>query len=246
MPSYTLDSLFFVSYGGYDWKGQKVYWDDIELMGYADYDVGVKEILSPGSAGSFESSEESPYGYSSSSYEPVARIKNFGREPADFAVVAEILQGETQVYYDSFDWSLPADTDDTVSFNTFDPPDTGAYILHIYTVMDEPPAIDESDADDEKNRELYFIAITEPVTPITLLDLKVNPICPGDVQIQYSLPNGHEGTLTLLDASGRCVDAKQVKGYGTVKFSTDQSSGVYFIKLEAGGSAMSRKIILIE
>ncbi|MBN2378580.1 hypothetical protein JXM67_02100, partial [candidate division WOR-3 bacterium] len=70
------------------WRGQKVFFDDVRLMGFADYDVGVKEITSV--------TETIPY-------TPAALIKNFGREPAEFSVVAEILQGETQVYHDSID-----------------------------------------------------------------------------------------------------------------------------------------------
>ncbi|MBD3286249.1 T9SS type A sorting domain-containing protein [candidate division WOR-3 bacterium] len=157
-------------------------------------------------------------------------------------MVAEILQGETQVYYDSFDWSLPADTDDTVSFAAFEPPDTGTYTLHIYTVM-EP---DESDADDEKTKELHFTAIAEPIIPITFLDLKVSPLSRGDVHVSYSLPNGHEGILILFDASGRRVDARQVRGYGAVEFDSELAVGVYIVKLEASGATLSRKVIIVE
>ncbi|MBD3286079.1 T9SS type A sorting domain-containing protein [candidate division WOR-3 bacterium] len=228
----TLDSVILQGISNHwvdGWRGQKVFWDDVRLMGYADYDVGVKEIL--------EGIEDT------SGYTPFAHINNFGREPADFAVVAEILQGETQVYKDSFDWSLPSDTEDTVSFSTFTPPDTGIYTLRIYTVM-EP---DESDADDEKTKELHFTAISEPVTPIILLDLKVNPICTrGVLKVSFETPKGQVVNLTLFDCSGRRVGAKQVRGYGLAEFGSELSAGVYLVRLQSGSLEVKRKVVVVE
>jgi len=243
-----LDSLILWNEGaswGFPWRGQKIYWDDVRLMGYADYDVGVKAILD-----SVEYLGESPnanspqsFSYYSSPFTPSAHIKNFGREPADFQVFAEILQGETQVYIDSLDWSLPSDTDDTVSFSTFTPPDTGTYTLCIYTFM-EP---DESDADDEKTKELHFTAITEPpVTHPQLLTLEVRPTTITPLQVTYSLPNGYTGILTLFDASGRRVDAKRVWGYGSVAFNSAIPSGIYIVRLDVSGAVLSRKVIVVQ
>ncbi|MBN2379409.1 T9SS type A sorting domain-containing protein [candidate division WOR-3 bacterium] len=227
----TLDSIILRIHGIFSmsWYGQKVFFDDVCLMGYADYDVGVKEITSV--------TETIPY-------TPTALIKNFGREPADFQVFAEILQGETQVYHDSIDWSLSSDTEDNVSFSEFIPPDTGAYLLRIYTVMDP----DESDADDELTKELHFTAIAEPpVTHPQLLTLDVKPTTTTPLHVSYSLPNGHTGTLTLFDLSGRRVDAqRQVRGYGAASFNSDLTAGVYIVSLEASGTTLTRKVVVVE
>ncbi|MBN2379854.1 T9SS type A sorting domain-containing protein [candidate division WOR-3 bacterium] len=232
----TLDSIILWGVSkssplGY-WRGQKIYFDDVRLMGYADYDVGVKEITSV--------TETIPC-------TPSALIKNFGREPAEFSVVAEILQGETILYADTLPWFLPSDTEDTVSFSTFTPPDTGAYLLRIYTVMDAPPAIDESDADDEKTMELHFEAITEPpVTHPELLTFEVKPSMSAPLQVSYSLPKGYTVALTLFDLSGRREDAKQVRGYGSATFSPEVAAGVYIVRLEASGTTLSRKVVVVE
>jgi hypothetical protein len=78
-----VDSFFLLGWGGYlpPWCGQKIYWDDIRLTGYADYDVGVKAILPRDSIGN--------------AYTPTARIKNFGRKATDsFLVIAQIEAGQ--------------------------------------------------------------------------------------------------------------------------------------------------------
>ena len=38
--------LYEASYNYGTWRGQKAFFDGVRLTGYADYDVGVKEILS--------------------------------------------------------------------------------------------------------------------------------------------------------------------------------------------------------
>ncbi|MBN2380640.1 T9SS type A sorting domain-containing protein, partial [candidate division WOR-3 bacterium] len=143
---------------------------------------------------------------------------------------------------DSIDWSLPADTEDTIPFSEFIPQDTGAYLLRIYTVM-EP---DESDADDEKTKELHFTAIAEPpVTHPQLLTLDVRPTMTTPLQVSYSLPEDHTGTLTLFDLSGRRVDARKVRGYGSATFNAEIPSGVYIVRMEAGGTTLSRKVVVV-
>jgi len=227
----SVDSLIF-DVGGFmfnSWLGQKVFFDDVRLMGYADYDVGVKEIISPDGG---------------SPYIPEAHIKNFGREPVDnFLVIATIAPVEGEVFYaDTLIWSLPADTEDTISFSCFIPDDLGYYNLHIYTVM-EP---DECDEDDEMSKVLTFYSVTEPPpSHPNSLDLRINPICSSDIRVTYSLPQGHSGTLTLYDASGRHVDTNQVKGHGTTELDLDLAPGVYFVKLDASGVSLKRKVVVV-
>ncbi|MBN2379047.1 T9SS type A sorting domain-containing protein, partial [candidate division WOR-3 bacterium] len=103
----------------------------------------------------------------------------------------------------------------------------------------------ESDADDEQTKELHFEAIAEPVTHPQLLTLEVKSSLTTPLQVSYSLPKGHTGALTLFDLSGRRVDAKQVRGYGSASFNTEVAAGVYIVRLEAGGTTLSRKVVVV-
>jgi len=226
----TVDSFLLMGLGAYvpPRYGQKIYWDDVRLTGYADYDVGVKEIISGDSL-----REGHPY-------TPEARIKNFGRENAEFSVIAEIWDGETQVYYDSLPWSLEGDTEDIASFAEFTPNRSSSYILTIRTVM-EP---DESDEDDALSKFLIYTGITEPVTHPDAITLQVrsftDPLC-----VSYSIPQGQQGTLTLYDAAGRRIERMAVQGSGKVDFPSTLPSGVYFVRLESADLTITRKAVLV-
>ena len=242
--SAPLDSFLIMGWGGYwpPWKGQKIYWDDIRLMGYADYDVGVKEILSPDSIGasgdSLYSSSPDPM------YQPVARIKNFGREPADsFLAIAEIKNEYGLTYADTVPWSLDGDTEDTITFrhSVFEFPMSPAYTLTIRTVM-EP---DECDEDDEVSQTLYYSAVAEkPVANDFNLEV-LGFFSDGVLQVTYLLPYGESGTLTLYDATGRRVERVTIKGPGSVEFESALPSGVYIVRLESGRGSISRKAVVL-
>jgi len=213
------------------WRGQKAFFDGVRLTGYADYDVGVKEILSGDSL-----REGHPY-------TPEARIKNFGREPADeFSVVAEVWEEETRIYYDSLPWSLDSDTEDIASFADFTPDHNAPYILTIRTVM-EP---DECDEDDELSKFLIYTGITEPITPVThLITLQVRSMI-NPLRVTYSIPLGQQGTLTLYDAAGRRIERMNVRGSGKVDFNSALPSGVYFVRLEMGQATVTRKAVVLK
>ncbi len=225
-----VDSLFIVGWGKYSppWRGQKVYWDDVRLMGYADYDVGVKEILSGDSL-----KEGHPY-------TPEARIKNFGRENApEFYVIAEVWDTSGLAYYDSLPWSLDSDTEDIASFKEFDS-FTRNYILTIRTVM-EP---DESDEDDQLSKFLIYTGIEEEPTPKPVsLEVRsfTDPLC-----VSYSIPQDHQGTLTIYDAAGRRIERVNVRGSGKVDFNSALPSGVYFVRLEMGQATITRKAVVLK
>jgi hypothetical protein len=213
----------------YVWRGQKVFFDGIRLTGYADYDVGVKEILSG------DSVREDVY------YTPVARIKNFGREDApEFSVIAEIWNAETRVYYDSLPWSLTSDTEDTVSFADFTPTNAANHTLIVRTVM-EP---DESDEDDELSKTLYGTGIAEPVTHLDAITLEVRSLT-DPLHVTYSLPYTTSGTLTLYDATGRRIERMAVKGSGSVEFESALPSGVYIVRLETEQTTITKKAVML-
>ncbi len=143
----TLDSVRLVSYsfltggtGGTRWEGQKVYWDDIRITGYADYDIGVEEILSSDTC------------YLGGVYYPKARIRNYGREDMEnFYVYAEILSGEDVLYEDSYFVSyLPSDSSMVVEFKGYEVK-RGVDMLRVYTQA----ILDECDEDDIRTRVLF-------------------------------------------------------------------------------------------
>jgi len=241
-PDALVDSVIFWIAGGQDWWGQKIYFDDVCLMGYADYDVGVKEII--------------PYNGDGFSYIPSAIIKNYGRQPTEsFQAIATLIHGDITdtIYADTLTWSLDADTEEEISFATFYLGGMQKYLpgllactLFVRTIM-EP---DECDEDDVKTLFVGLGAVTEPpVTPVThpsVFDLRVNPLSANDVHVSYNIAQGYIGILSLFDASGRRVDAKQVRGYGSATFNTVLPAGVYIVKLEVAGSALSRKVVVVE
>ncbi|MCK4232638.1 T9SS type A sorting domain-containing protein [candidate division WOR-3 bacterium] len=212
------------------WRGQKAFFDGVRLMGYADYDVGVKEILSGDSL-----REDTPY-------IPQARIKNFGRENApEFYVIAEVWDEETQIYYDSLPWSLDSDTEDIASFAEFTPDHPAPYILTIRTVM-EP---DESDEDDQLSKPLIYVGIAEPVTHPDAITLEVRSLT-APLRVSYSLPYTESGTLTLYDAAGRRVERANIRGgSGKVEFNSALPSGVYFVRLESADLTITKKAVVL-
>ena len=237
-----LDTFLLFGYGvnHYVWGSQKAFFDGIRLTGYADYDVGVKEILSPDSIGD---SGDSLYRSSPDPmYQPVARIKNFGREPADtFLAIAEIRNEYGLIYADTVPWSLDGDTEDTISFRqcVFEFPMSPAYALTIRTVADP----DECDEDDLLSKPLIYEGITE--TPvIEAITLEVRSLA-SPLRVSYSLPYGESGTLTLYDATGRRIGRVNVRGSGSVDFTSPLPSGVYIVRLETGQTTITKKAVLL-
>jgi hypothetical protein len=198
-------------------------------MGYADYDVGVKEILS---------GDTLEVG---TPYQPVARIKNFGRENADsFLIIAEIKDGASIIYVDTLPWALEGDTEDTVTFADFDPPFTGPYTLTIRTHM-EP---DECDEDDEMSKEIGHSAIAEATLPEGL-SLKVVGMSRGVLKVSFETPNGQVGNLSVYDATGRRIERMAVTRSGSVEFNSALASGVYIVRLEVAGRSVTRKAVVV-
>jgi hypothetical protein len=203
----------------------------VRLTGYADYDVGVKEVLSGDSV------------WEDTSYVPEARIKNFGREDApEFSVIAEIWEGETRVYYDSLPWSLTSDTEDTVTFAAFTPTSAGNHTLIVRTSMSP----DESDEDDVMTKTLLGTAVAEkPVD--NNFNLKVlGCFSDGVLRVSYSLPYTEQGTLTVYDATGRRVERMAVKGSGSVEFGSALPSGVYIIRLATDQAVITKKAVVLK
>ncbi len=210
------------------WRGQKIYWDDIRLTGYADYDVGLKGILSGDSV------------WKNTGYTPTARIKNFGRKPADsFLVIAQIEGGSGVVYADTLTWSLAADTEDTLSFKEFKPTDASNYTLTVSTFMTP----DESDEDDVMSKPLYGSGVEEQPIPAGLT-FEISSFTTSP-RVSYSIPAGQQGTISLYDPTGRKVESLKVVGSGSVAMRSELASGIYFVKLKTSQTTITRKTVVI-
>ncbi|MBN2378815.1 T9SS type A sorting domain-containing protein [candidate division WOR-3 bacterium] len=232
-PTEQVDSLVIRVIGVYrnPWRGQKVFFDDVRLMGYADFDVGVKEITSAEVA-----SPDVPY-------TPEARIKNFGREDADdFSIILTIEDSTGIMRIDTVPYTLPADTEDTLAFDSVTFPVPGAYNLHIRTEM----VPDECDEDDEKSLQIAVTGIEEPVThQPDKVDLDVRLVRAG-FRISHSISAGQTGTITLYNSAGQRMESKTVQGAGETVMGEGLSNGVYFVMLDSPDYSLSHKVVVVQ
>jgi hypothetical protein len=96
--------------------------------------------------------------------------------------------------------------------------------------------------------------ITIPPLPVTLYQNHPNPFNPKTV-IRFYLPEAQEISLDIYDVAGervaRLAEGKREKGYHELRWDgrnssgTVCSSGVYFSRLKAGKSAISRKMVIM-
>jgi hypothetical protein len=96
--------------------------------------------------------------------------------------------------------------------------------------------------------------ITIPALPVTLYQNRPNPFNPRTA-IRFYLPETREIVLDVYDVAGervvRLAEGKREKGYHEVTWDgrngsgTTCSSGVYFSRLTAGKSSISRKMIML-
>ncbi|MDD3804508.1 MAG: T9SS type A sorting domain-containing protein [bacterium] len=93
--------------------------------------------------------------------------------------------------------------------------------------------------------------ITKPQIPNMKYDYYLIPTFEyGNNIIRFSVAEQGEVTLNLFDVSGRCIDkmASGVfnSGIHTINLPKTLSSGVYFVKMEAGGMTLIEKLIRIK
>ena len=84
---------------------------------------------------------------------------------------------------------------------------------------------------------------------MTLFQNVPNPFKNG-TSIQFSLPNETQTTLTVQDVTGRTiatlVDGVLEAGIHSVEWNDDAASGIYFYRLTAGNSTLTRKMVLMK
>ena len=95
--------------------------------------------------------------------------------------------------------------------------------------------------------------VSTPAMPLTLLQNHPNPFNPS-TQIRYYLPENCHVVLDVYDINGalitRLAEGNQDKGYHSVSWAgrdrngREMSSGVYFYRMRAGKTEISRKMVL--
>jgi hypothetical protein len=110
---------------------------------------------------------------------------------------------------------------------------------------------------DEEGRRVLFEteAISTPAAELSLYQNHPNPFNPSTT-IQFVLPENGHANLSIFDARGKLVVSlvDQVLSQGLREFKWDgkdargntMSSGVYFYRLKAGNSVLTRKMVLIK
>jgi hypothetical protein len=125
-------------------------------------------------------------------------------------------------------------------------------------VVDGEPSAVELDKDEWILRTTQEVATaiqgSTPTTSFSLRQNYPNPFNPGTT-IQFTLANPAETALRIFDTSGRLVrtlvDNRLAAGPHSVIWNGDNhrgravASGVYFYRLESGGSLATKKMVLL-
>jgi len=110
----------------------------------------------------------------------------------------------------------------------------------------------KGDIHDIPLQDLWALDLSSPDVPEEIADkglsLSVSPNpAKGNVRIRFTLPGEGPYSLRLYDAAGRMVaDLGQARGPASTSFvwEPDVGPGVYFLRLEAGGRALTEKLVI--
>jgi hypothetical protein len=187
-------------------------------------------------------------------YTPVVHIHNYGITPVhDFEVmitISPIYYGDSKMVSETI---LPGETL-PVEMNTVPLPD-GDYEIcgRVFWPPDEDPSNDE--LCEEFSCEMYggqmgsLYGRVEPKT-LALFDSYPNPFT-KKTTISYMVPHPTQVTIKVFDASGRTVgtlvDREEAVGIHSVSWSAaGLDSGVYFLRMAAGGRVFTGKATLVK
>jgi len=207
------------------WIGQDVSWDNIELRSIAYYDYAAKSI---------DSDEQVDQ-----SYTPIATFANEGiKDDIPGTVYAEILEGETKVYIDSQEVSIPAESSEQVEFKEWTVPHSGEYLLRVYPILE----LDEYSEDDTLEQALTGVKEGE-----RLVDVELVTTCYTPSGILFSFSSGVSGNLSIYDASGREIYNQSVQpGTRELLWATKGfPRGLYFYKIETPTSRLTDKLLIL-
>ncbi len=184
---------------------------------------------------------------------PVAYFKNTNVEPAkDFYCHCEIWPTYSDTspllsppYHCEYWISYELNPDDSVlvKFSPWQSDDSSTYSARFYATdvfsttrtvdfrgsvgISEPPSETPS----------------SPVTPVTH-HLEISSPINSEIVLRYCLSQGEQGSIKLLDASGRMVESLSIQGQGEAKVA-GLSAGIYFARLEAGGVGVTQKVVIL-
>ena len=194
-------------------------------------------------------------------------------DAAGHTVVATLLQNYAATFFESgiaLTWTL-SEVDEGVEFSCGrSTASNGPYIeLPSSTLTRDDLSFSFIDKDWEPNttywyrvecssggeRKILFVSgpVTTPAMPLTLYQNSPNPFNPS-TEIRYYLPEKCSVALNVYDVSGALVanvtEGYQDKGTHTVSWDgrgrngRQASSGVYFYRLKAGKTEISKKMVL--
>jgi hypothetical protein len=104
---------------------------------------------------------------------------------------------------------------------------------------------DESDEDDAMSKTLYGSGIEEQPPQVLDLDVLSSLAGEGVLRVRYSLPIGEQGTISLYNPTGRKAESLRVQGSGSIGLKSNLSSGIYFIRLEAKNTTITKKAVIL-
>ena len=223
--SVRFDQITLVAHGWWlpGWRGEKVYWDDLQVMGWADYDVAVTRNIGTLSA-------------------PSAIIWNNGREDQDqVKVVAVIEDSNSVVYSDTVKLALASDDSTEVRFDTWDPDPSTDYVLSIKTGNLAGMDADECDEDDVLTKEYTGV---EEVTHGIANPWKVEKGIGSNLVLQ-GISNSEPLGFSVLDVSGRKVADVWLPPLGKLTWGENQPDGVYYLVSGIGELFSVERFILI-
>jgi hypothetical protein len=100
------------------------------------------------------------------------------------------------------------------------------------------------------------VGVEEELTPQSIIALQCypNPFS-HSTAISYALPQSGRASISIWDASGRCVrrllDANAPEGYHSIRWDsaddagTPLPTGVYFLKINTNRSTLTQKVVLV-
>ena len=220
--------------------GQKVYWDDIKLIGWADYDRALTRIIS----GIPEEDK---------SYKAEVMLWNNGRKKLDISKVEMVVikDGVDTVFQDRKDLrDIESDDSVKVSFMSWTPTEDGNYRIEFYTgylwgkYFGDELVIDECDDDD-----YLFMEFTLGVKENKKRNRVVRWLKQSSKYIEFEVFYTGYADISLYDIQGRRVDdiySGYVNSDKSITYDwRDLSKGVYFIRAEMGDKSITEKVIKI-
>lgn len=210
-----------------DWSGQKIWFDDVRLMGWADYDIALTRIT-----GDLAN--------------PAVMVHNNGREAqSPVVVIASIEDSASIIYLDTVELELTSDDSLEVSFDSWNPTPLTEYTLTIRTGSAAGMTTDECDENDIITEEYHSSIFEDETTCHPVLEI-LSAVGP-QVKLRFSGANLSKGEcISIFDASGRKVDElHSSQTSGVITWGEGRNPGVYFIVPSTGNTTAS-KVILVE